>query len=89
VSLQQITDRAHDEEPNQGQPAAARSIFRAEALQHYLANQEKVALPPMVSPHIFGYLWLAAGLLGLIGLLLAFWPWIGDLAAGLIAWWLG
>lgn len=61
-----------------------RSIFRAEALQHYQENQEKVVLPPLVSPRIFGYLWLIAGLTALAGLLIAFWPWMGALVESLL-----
>lgn len=74
---------------DQGHLSSARSIFRAEALQHYLENQERVALPPMVSPQFFRYLWIAAGWLAAVGLLLACWPWIGAWTTSLISWWLG
>jgi hypothetical protein len=61
-------------------PSTERSIFRAEALQRYAQNQEKVVLPHLVSPRAFVYLWLLAGLIMVAGLLLTFWPWIGQLA---------
>jgi len=60
-------------------PSTERSIFRAEALQRYAQNQEKVVLPHLVSPRAFVYLWLLAGLILLAGLLLTFWPWLEEL----------
>lgn len=77
--------------PNQnGRPTGAgqaspvtRAIFRAEALKHYQENQEKVVLPPLVSPRVFAYLWFLGGVLVLVGTLIAFWPWIGATLVGL------
>ena len=60
-------------------PSTQRSIFRAEALQHFVQNQEKVVLPNLVSPRAFLFLWILATVVMLVGLLLAFWPWLGVL----------
>ena len=60
-------------------PPTSRSIFRAEALQRYRENQEKVVLPRLVSPRVFAYLWIVALLLLLAGSLVAFWPLIEQL----------
>ncbi len=51
-----------------------RSIFRAEALQRYRENQDKVVLPRLISPRVFGFLWILAILLLLAGSMVAFWP---------------
>jgi hypothetical protein len=59
-------------------PSTERSIFRAEALQRYIQNQEKVVLPHLVSPRAFVYLWVLASLIMVAGLILAFWPWMGQ-----------
>lgn len=48
-----------------------RSIFRDEAIRHYIESKEKSILPKLVSPRTFCYLWLLVGLL---------------VASGLIAW---
>ena len=61
-------------EPANASPPAGRSIFRAEARQHYIQNQEKVVLPPLVSRRIFVFLWILALLLMLAGSLIVFWP---------------
>jgi len=61
------------------QPSTERSIFRAEARQHYLRNQEQVVLPRLASPRVFIYLWILALLLMLAGASIAFWPLIGPL----------
>jgi hypothetical protein len=57
-------------------PSTERSIFRAEALQRYAQNQEKVVLPNLVSPRAFVFLWLLAGFIMMAGLFLTFWPWL-------------
>jgi hypothetical protein len=77
VLPQQIPERAPKSSPNQALSSTQRFIFRAEAFQHYVLNQEKVVLPPLVSPRVFFYLWLLAGLIMIAGLIIAFWPWIG------------
>jgi hypothetical protein len=56
-----------------------RSIFRPEARQRYLQNQERVVLPRLVSPRVFVYLWVLALFLVVVGALVAFWPLIGQL----------
>jgi hypothetical protein len=62
-------------------PSTERSVFRAEALQRFVHNQEKVVLPNLVSPRAFLFLWILATLIMLAGVILAFWPWMGLLAA--------
>jgi len=79
VSPQQTTRSPKYAEAAGEPPYAERSIFRSEALQHYQENQEKVVLPPLVSPRIFIYLWALAGFMMVAGLLLACWPWIEPL----------
>lgn len=79
VFPQQTTDSVKNSSPAEALPSTQRFIFRAEALQHYVQNQEKVVLPPLVSPRAFSYLWLLAGLVMMTGLITAFWPWIGPL----------
>jgi hypothetical protein len=59
--------------------ATQRSIFRSEALQHYIQNQEKVVLPRLISPRIFVYLWILALTLMVAGAIIAFWPLIAPL----------
>ena len=61
---------------NNGQTAvpAERGIFREEAIQHYIQNEEKVELPTVVSPRYFVYLWIVSLLLMAVGLVIAFWP---------------
>lgn len=39
------------------------SIFRAEALNRYRSRDEKSALPKLVSPRVFQFLWVLLGLL--------------------------
>ena len=51
-----------------------RSIFRSEALEHYIRNQEKVELPRLISVRLFRYLWIIALLLMAVGSLIVFWP---------------
>jgi hypothetical protein len=40
-----------------------RPIFRAQAARRYLQRQEETILPRFISPRIFVYLWILAGLL--------------------------
>ncbi len=68
------SDSDHDRNIDQGLVAPERDIFRAEARQHYIQNQEKVELPVAVSPRFFTYLWIVSLLLMAIGLIVAFWP---------------
>ena len=75
---QQTTNSVKNGGPTQALPPAERSIFRSEALQHYIQNQEKVILPRLVSPRSFTYLWILAGLSMLAGSAIAFWPWIEE-----------
>lgn len=51
-----------------------RGIFRSQALQHYIENEEKVELPVVVSPRFFVYLWLVSLFLMFVGLVITFWP---------------
>ena|SRR5256885_8680770 len=46
-----------------------RSIFRAEAVRHYVQGRERSVLPRFASPRIVVFLWLFAGLLLCGGLL--------------------
>lgn len=66
----------HFEDGAQGMIASPRNrpIFRAEARRRYLQNQEKIALPRMVSSRVFIFLWLLALLLMGVGGIVAFWP---------------
>lgn len=55
-------------------PPAGRAIFREEARQHYIENEQKVELPLVVSPRFFVYLWILSLVLMTFGLVVAFWP---------------
>ncbi len=83
MSPQPTTGDARFLGTSQDQPSANRSIFRAEALRHYQENQQKVVMPPLVSPRVFIYLWLLAGLTALLGLALAVLPWLDLLVVRL------
>ncbi len=72
------TDRTQNVGPAQALPSAQRSIFRPEARQHYLQNQEKVVLPRLVSRRVFVTLWILALLLLVVGSMVVFWPMIGP-----------
>ena len=72
------TDHAQNGRPAQALPTAARSIFRAEARQHYLQNQEKVVLPRLVSRRVFITLWILALLFLMAGTIVVVWPLIGP-----------
>lgn len=64
------------EQRNNGQApiSVKRGIFRAEALQHYIENEEKVELPKVVSPRFFVFLWIVSLFLTAVGLVISFWP---------------
>jgi hypothetical protein len=74
----------HDAPTSDNPRSPKQSIFRAQALQHYIENQEKVVLPNLVSPRAFLVLWVVAGLVMIAGLVFAFWPWLDQLLARLI-----
>lgn len=57
-----------------------RAIFRSEALDHYIQNQQKVELPRLISVKLFRYLWLVALLSMAAGALIVFWPLITQFA---------
>ena len=73
------TGRVENGGPDQALPSTQRSIFRNEARQRYIQNQERVVVPRLASPRTFEYLWIVALLLTLIGSLIAFWPLIRQL----------
>jgi hypothetical protein len=60
---------------------APRAIFRREALQHYIQNQERIVLPRLVTPRAFNLLWVLAALTMIGGLTVAFWPWLDQMPA--------
>jgi hypothetical protein len=72
------TNRAHQGGNNHRPSQTPRAIFREEARQHYIQNQEKVELPEVVSPRSFAALWIVALLLMGAGLIIAFWPLISQ-----------
>jgi hypothetical protein len=78
VFQEPATNRAQNGGPAQALPSAERSIFRAEARQHYLQNQEKVVLPRLVSRRVFVALWILALLLLAAGSMVVFGPLIGP-----------
>lgn len=78
--LQQPTPNGYRGDGVANSPAPTeRAIFRAEAIQHYRENQDKVVLPRLVSPRVFRYLWILALLLLLAGSIIAFWPLIEQI----------
>ncbi len=60
-------------------PPTNRSIFRSEARENYIRNQQKVEFPRLVSVKLFRYLWIVALLLMAAGSLIAFWPLLQQL----------
>ena len=62
-----------------GRSSNNRSIFRSEALEHYIRNQEKVELPRLISIKLFRFLWIIALLLMVTGSLIVFWPLLSQL----------
>lgn len=76
--------------PQDGIAAAAgetvvepRSIFRSQAIDNYVRNQDRAVFPRLVSPRIFHLLWILAAVSMAVGLLIAFWPILGPLLDGL------
>ncbi|NCF69060.1 MAG: hypothetical protein GWP61_24130 [Chloroflexi bacterium] len=68
------TDRIQSGDIERTKQANERAIFRDEARQHYIQNEEKVELPMVISPRFFVYLWVLSLLLLIPGLIIAFWP---------------
>ena len=79
VNQEPTTDPVQYGEPAQAFPSAERSIFRAEARQHYIQRQQRVVMPRLASPRIFVYLWMLALFLTALGSIIAFLPLIGRL----------
>jgi hypothetical protein len=79
VFQEPTSDRDQNSGPAEAPPSDDRAIFRPEARQRYMQNQEKMALPRLASPRVFVYLWIAALLLTVAGFIIAFWPLIGQL----------
>ena len=79
MSQEPTTDRANNGRPAKAPASRERSIFRAEARQRYIQNQERVVLPRLVSPRVFIVLWILALVLTVAGYLIAFWPLIAQL----------
>ena len=74
-----INDLTQEGGPAEVPPSTTRSIFRSEAREHYIQNQEKVELPRLISVKLFRYLWIVALLLMAAGLIVAFWPLLEQL----------
>jgi hypothetical protein len=77
VAQRTVSDPVQNHRPDHDLPPVRREIFRAEARHRYQQEQAKVVLPRTVSPRFFIYLWLMAGALMAVGLILAFWPLMG------------
>ncbi len=60
-------------------PDEHRSIFRSEARQRYVENQQKIMLPRLLSTRFFLFLWIAGFLIMAAGLIITFWPLIDQL----------
>lgn len=77
-----LTDKTKHGKNGEAPISVRRGIFRLEALQHYIENEEKVELPMVVSPRFFVYLWIVSLFLMVAGLVITFWPliqqWIGN-----------
>ena len=54
-----------------GMTMRQRSIFRSEALHHYMQGREKTVLPRYVAPPTFAFMWGLLSLLLISGLMLA------------------
>jgi hypothetical protein len=72
------TNPAQDPRPAPEHATAPRAIFRPEAIRRYVAAQEKIELPRLLSPRAFSYLWGLAILLTVAGFLIGFWPWLSG-----------
>ena len=76
---EQANDPAEEGKISEDSSPTNRSIFRSEAREHYIQNQEKVELPRLISAKLFRYLWVLALLLMAAGSIVAFWPLIEQL----------
>lgn len=74
-----ITNPAKDGQAGRQPQENERDIFRAEAREHYIRNQERIELPRLISTRLFRYLWAAALLLMAAGALIAFWPLLAQI----------
>jgi hypothetical protein len=79
VFQEPTSDRDQNNGPAGVPPSPERAIFRAEARQRYIQNQEKVVIPRLASPRVFVSLWILGLLLMVAGFLIAVWPLIGQL----------
>lgn len=60
-----------------------RSIFRSQAIDNYVRNQDRAVFPSLVSPRIFRLLWILAAGSMMLGIIIAFWPVLAPLLDGL------
>ena len=82
VEKEPIADNSLDGDTDENHLTRERSIFRTEARQHYIENQEKVILPRLLSEKLFTILWILALLLAALGSAITFWPLIEQLRWG-------
>jgi hypothetical protein len=82
VENEPIADNSMDGETGDNHLTRERSIFRTEARQHYIENQEKVILPRLLSERLFTILWILALLLAALGSVVALWPLFEQLRWG-------
>lgn len=59
-----------------------RTIFRAEAIHHYIQGRAETVLPQVVSPRAFRHLWLLLALLVAVGAFGALLSWVPTYATG-------
>lgn len=75
MNLEPVADPDQNNTENQTPPSAVgHHIFREEALQHYVHNEQRVELPASFSRASFIYLWILSLVLVIFGLVIAFWP---------------
>jgi hypothetical protein len=79
VYQESVTDPAKDGQALRLPQENERDIFRAEAREHYIRNQERIELPRLISTRMFRILWLVALLFMAVGTLIAFWPLLGQI----------
>jgi hypothetical protein len=78
-----LPDRTHPSENVGDDPVATRSIFRPQALEQYVHNQERAVFPRLVSPRSFRFLWFLATVLMILGIAVSLWPIIVPLLNGM------